>query len=279
MKKKILIILLILVSFLAGYFSVKFLVPDPIKENTNTTQFQNAETQTTNVIKNSKLSNKLESLYPTGGIILAFPEFNNINEENNEALDNWIWYTVRKQFDSNEKEFLTSDEILKTSKEIFGKNFNKTISKDGNYYLPSVDTDYNFEDKEKVPNSYSLVSYCENSETKNNNYIILDSIEKDNLYTIKIIEYATVTDTVPLDVGQELTLSLFNKSTDVKDYDAKVKEDYSLEIYDIQTKNKITDDDISKYIIRNKDKFEQKELVFEYDTSTDNYYIVSSKNI
>ena len=124
-----------------------------------------------NIQEIKKIEEKISKIYlwkeVTGD---ALPEFEDINE----VTDAWMWEVVKKNIDKFEVSY---DEIVQTSKEIFGQNFNKEFPKSGNASFKY--------DKEKdiyIPTEVTL-------DQMEDVFIISDIHKNEGGYEVEIIEY------------------------------------------------------------------------------------------
>ena len=155
--KKMLIIIVILASILIGMIIYKNIAISS-KNNINIQEIQKIEENISNIYLWKEVTN------------VALPEFENINE----ITDIWIWEVVKKNIDKFEVNY---DEIVQTSKEIFGQNFNKEFPKSGNASFKY--------DKEKdiyIPTEVTL-------DQKEDVFIISDIKKNEEGYEVEIIEY------------------------------------------------------------------------------------------
>lgn len=155
--KKMLIIIVVLAGILISMIIYKNMAVSS-KNNVNIQEIK-------------KIEEKISSIYLWKEVTdAALPEFEDINE----TTDIWIWEVVKKNIDKFEVGY---DEIVQTSKEIFGQNFNKEFPKSGNLsykhdeekdiYIP---TEVNLDQMEDV-------------------FIISNIHKNEDGYEVEIIEY------------------------------------------------------------------------------------------
>ena len=155
--KKMLIIIVVLASILISMI---------IYKNMSTSSKNNV-----NIQEIKKIEEKISSIYLWKEVTdAALPEFEDINE----TTDIWIWEVVKKNIDKFEVSY---DEIVQTSKEIFGQNFNKEFPKSGNLSYKH--------DEEKdiyIPTEVNL--------DQMEDVFIISNIQKNEEgYEVEIIEY------------------------------------------------------------------------------------------
>lgn len=155
--KKMLIIIVVLASILISMI---------IYKNMSTSSKNNV-----NIQEIKKIEEKISSIYLWKEVTdAALPEFEDINE----VTDAWIWEVVKKNIDKFEVGY---DEIVQTSKEIFGQNFNKEFPKSGNLSYKH--------DEEKdiyIPTEVTL--------DQMEDVFIISNIQKNEEgYEVEIIEY------------------------------------------------------------------------------------------
>lgn len=155
--KKMLIIIVVLASILISMI---------IYKNMSTSSKNNV-----NIQEIKKIEEKISSIYLWKEVTdAALPEFEDINE----TTDIWIWEVVKKNIDKFEVGY---DEIVQTSKEIFGQNFNKEFPKSGNLSYKH--------DEEKdiyIPTEVNL--------DQMEDVFIISNIQKNEEgYEVEIIEY------------------------------------------------------------------------------------------
>ena len=155
--KKMLIIIVVLASILISMI---------IYKNMSTSSKNNV-----NIQEIKKIEEKISSIYLWKEVTdAALPEFEDINE----TTDIWIWEVVKKNIDKFEVGY---DEIVQTSKEIFGQNFNKEFPKSGNLSYKH--------DEEKdiyIPTEVNL--------DQMEDVFIISNIQKnEEEYEVEIIEY------------------------------------------------------------------------------------------
>ena len=157
LMKKMLIIIVVLASILIGMIIYKNMAIGSKND--------------VNIQEVGKIEENISKIYlwkeVTGD---ALPEFEDINE----VTDAWMWEVVKKNIDKFEVSY---DEIVQTSKEIFGQNLNKEFPKSGNLsykhdeekdiYIP---TEVNLDQMEDV-------------------FIISDIHKNEGGYEVEIIEY------------------------------------------------------------------------------------------
>lgn len=155
---------------------------------------------------------------------------------------------------------LHKDFMTKTLTDLFGDKFdvNKINITDSEIYP--------FEGYDDI---YTTSSYAEWSELCYAGYLIADYKETDENIEVTIIEYTLEDDGFVLDVSETSKRRLYNnKSEEIKSYDigcVEVGDKLDLVIKD--NGNIVTDEDIEKYILDNKDKFEMKKITFKEEFS------------
>lgn len=155
--KKMVIIIVVLAGILISMIIYKNMAVGS-KNNINIQEIQKIEEDISNIYLWKEVTN------------VALPEFEDINE----ATDIWIWEVVKKNIDKFEVSY---DEIVQTSKEIFGQNFNKEFPKSGNSSFEH--------DEEKdiyIPTEITL-------DQMEDVFIISDIEKNDGGYEVEIIEY------------------------------------------------------------------------------------------
>jgi hypothetical protein len=116
---------------------------------------------------------------------------------------------------------------------------------------------------------YKVSSYFEFSELDYSAIEITDVKKIDNKYEVTFVEYSVGDDAFILEEGEKSKRVIYNnKSEAIKEYDiiGVTGEEY-LEIEILDNGKKVTEEDIEKYVIENKDKFEMKKIIFEKDGS------------
>lgn len=152
------------------------------------------------------------------------------------------------------------DFMTKTLTDLFGNKFdvNKINITDSEIYP--------FEGYDDI---YATSSYSEWSELCYASYLIADYKENDENIEVTIIEYSLEDDGFVLDAGETSKRRLYNnKREEIKSYDiecVEIGDKSDLVIKD--NGNVVTDEDIEKYILDNKDKFEMKKLTFKEEIS------------
>lgn len=217
-----------------------------------------------------EIAKKVEEKYSTGSNYGLLPEFNDINEADEE----WLWFMLKsyaqEQYEDDENKLLTYNEVETLAKEFFGEKFNKEFPKKGVYGFEKQEGKYNFN------------SYMECSETSYSELAIKNIVKNNNNYEVTIIEYElTYADILRLDEGDEGKVIITNlEGETIKEYDYKLKTiDGITEPVMYDGDKEIDEDYIDKYIIENSDKFTEKKLVVVYDLKTDECYIESCKFI
>lgn len=155
--KKMLIIIVVLASILIGMIIYKNMAIGSKND--------------VNIQEVGKIEENISKIYlwkeVTGD---ALPEFEDINE----VTDAWMWEVVKKNIDKFEVSY---DEIVQTSKEIFGQNLNKEFPKSGNLSYKH--------DEEKdiyIPTEVNL--------DQMEDVFIISNIQKNEEgYEVEIIEY------------------------------------------------------------------------------------------
>ena len=155
--KKMLIIIVVLAGILISMIIYKNMAVSS-KNNVNIQEIK-------------KIEEKISKIYlwkeVTGD---ALPEFEDINE----VTDAWMWEVVKKNIDKFEVSY---DEIVQTSKEIFGQNINKEFPKSGN-----VSYKYDVEKDIYIPTEVTL-------DQMEDVFIISDIKRNVEGYEVEIIEY------------------------------------------------------------------------------------------
>ena len=157
LMKKMLIIIVVLASILIGMIMYKNMATGS-KNNINIQEIQKIEENISNIYLWKEVTN------------VALPEFENINE----TKDIWIWEVVKKNIDKFQVGY---DEIIQTSKKIFGQNFNKEFPKSGNSSFK-----YNEEKDIYIPTEVTL-------DQMEDVFIISDIKKNVEGYEVEIIEY------------------------------------------------------------------------------------------
>ena len=155
--KKMLIIIIVLAGILISMIIYKNMAVSS-KNNVNIQEIK-------------KIEEKISKIYlwkeVTGD---ALPEFEDINE----VTDAWMWEVVKKNIDKFEVSY---DEIVQTSKEIFGQNINKEFPKSGN-----VSYKYDVEKDIYIPTEVTL-------DQMEDVFIISDIHKNEGGDEVEIIEY------------------------------------------------------------------------------------------
>ena len=155
--KKMLIIIVVLASILIGMIIYKNMATGS-KNNISIQEIQKIEENISNIYLWKEITND------------ALPEF----EELNAITDVWIWEAVKKNIDKFEVSY---DEIVQTSKELFGQNFNKEFPKSGN-----TSFEHNEEKNIYIPTEVTL--------DQMEDVFIISNIQKNEEgYEVEIIEY------------------------------------------------------------------------------------------
>ena len=157
LMKKMLIIIVVLAGILISMIIYKNMAVSS-KNNVNIQEIK-------------KIEEKISNIYLWKEVTeVALPEFEDINE----TTDIWIWEVVKKNIDKFEVGY---DEIVQTSKEIFGQNFNKEFPKSGNASFK-----HNEEKNIYIPTEVTL--------DQMEDVFIISNIQKNEEgYEVEIIEY------------------------------------------------------------------------------------------
>lgn len=112
---------------------------------------------------------------------------------------------------------------------------------------------------------YVISEIGEFSELQDGRYVIVDTKEKDENYEVTIIEYFLCDDEFVLEDGENTNRILLNNKGDkVKEYkiEAVKTSDDCMDIRMTDNNKEITYQDVEKYVLSNKEKFEQKKITF-----------------
>ena len=200
-----------------------------------------------------------------GGIYNEIPVFTSSNKLNNEDLSKMITgYIVSSNNESklsfNADILVHQDIVNDFFKCIFGNSFDTSVI-NIEEMLPQKFEGYN--------DIYKVSSYFEFSELDYSAIEITDVKKIDNKYEVTFVEYSVGDDAFILEEGEKSKRVIYNnKSEAIKEYDiiGVTGEEY-LEIEILDNGKKVTEEDIEKYVIENKDKFEMKKIIFEKDGS------------
>ena len=218
-----------------------------------------------------EIARKFEEKYSTGSNYGLLPEFNDINEADEE----WLWFMLKSyaqnKYEDDENKLLTYNEVETLAKEFFGEKFNKKFPKNGVYGFEKQEGKYNFN------------SYMECSEASYSEIAIKNIVKNNNNYEVTIIEYElTYADILGLDEGGESKVIITNLQDDkIKEYDYKMLENSEgiVEPVIFDGNKEIDMDYIDKYVSENAEAGFEKKLVVSYDSKTDNCYIESCEFI
>lgn len=157
LMKKMVIIIVVLAGILISMIIYKNIAVGS-KNNINIQEIQKIEEDISNIYLWKEVTN------------VALPEFEDINE----VTDVWIWEVVKKNIDKFEVSY---NEIVQTSKEIFGQHFNKEFPKGGN-----LSFEYDEEKDIYIPTEVTL-------DQMEDVFIISDIKKNKDVYEVEIIEY------------------------------------------------------------------------------------------
>ena len=157
LMKKMLIIIVVLAGILISMIIYKNMAVGS-KNNINIQEIQKIEESISKIYLWKEVTNE------------ALPEFENVNN----ATELWIWEVLKKNIDKFEVSY---DEIVQTSKEIFGQNINKEFPKSGN-----VSYKYDVEKDIYIPTEVTL-------DQMEDVFIISDIHKNEGGYEVEIIEY------------------------------------------------------------------------------------------
>ena len=157
LMKKMVIIIVVLAGILISMIIYKNIAVGS-KNNINIQEIQKIEEDISNIYLWKEVTN------------VALPEFEDINE----VTDVWIWEVVKKNIDKFEVSY---NEIVQTSKEIFGQHFNKEFPKGGN-----LSFEYDEEKDIYIPTEVTL-------DQMEDVFIISDIKRNVEGYEVEIIEY------------------------------------------------------------------------------------------
>lgn len=173
----------------------------------------------------------------------ALPTFENIND----ALDVWVWESVKKNLEEYEVSY---EQLQNKVKELFGEDFQKEFPKEGYEYM-----EYN----EETDKYYAIGSGLDNQE----DVFLLNNIQKqENGYVVQIVEYLE-------DYAE-------GSETTNQEYNIQIK---NLKDETIGTvKNTEDEVNIQQIVKENIDKFTKKEIVLKIDAN-ENIFVTSVKNV
>ena len=207
----------------------------------------------------------LKYMCKMGGLIgMNVPEFKNPNELEESYLDQVLWSIHNQNADAM----------------IIDESADAIISKSFIQYsltqLFGVDIDLNKVDFEKLESIYPMqgfndlyrmYTYRECDEIQNADFIVTNIENNKNTYKVKFIEFSLEDKDVVLEVGEKT-------KSDLKDAKGNIIKTYDLEVVKGEeegiTKLKYTDgqkevksEDVEKFILDNKGKFIEKEMLFK----------------
>lgn len=117
---------------------------------------------------------------------------------------------------------------------------------------------------ERYDDIYTIDYFWEVAEDYNNRYAIVDTIEKEETIEVTFIEYSLVDERIALYEGEKCKRMLVNNQGEkIKEYDIEGVNGLDDHVKMRNNGIVITYEDIEKYILNNRDKFENKKIVFD----------------
>lgn len=203
----------------------------------------------------------------------ALPVFSNIRDVSKDYIECVTYLNLNLVPNVTNEELISYDRVYSYAElnnvlvKLFGKN--------GHNLFPTIsDSAYFLKDTA----GYHRLGMG-GSETISNEFV-LDSVKKgsDGKYYVYIYDYIIYTPDGP-DMTENSKLKLLNiDKNGIEEYKLTIKEDNTITTYiwlDSEG-NSVTEDDYAEFVKNNSDKFVKREIVLEYDETTDLYYITSN---
>lgn len=213
--------------------------------------------------KEENIKNYIEAFATLGGKIgQDIPCFSNPNQLNEEALQQLFSNVIMNHSDANlyvsyPHIIIHKDAINNILNEVFGNAF------DVNKLELEKISIYPFEDYKDI---YTISASSEYSELQDVRYVIVDTKEKDDSIEVTLIEYCLCDEAFVLEKSEKSKRALINnQGKTIKEYNIEAVENVEnyLEIEMTDNEKKITYNDIEKYVLDNKNKFEMKKITFK----------------